>query len=215
VPTSSSRYKVQFTADEELHGKIRRAQALLRHQVPDGDLGEVFDRAMTLLVRELERVRFAGTSAPRKDAAEADPTPSSRRIPDPIKRAVWMRDEEQCTFRDREGRRCPARERLEFHHLIPFARGGDHSVSNIELRCATHNAHQADLDFGAEFMAARRRGGAPRGSRARECADVGFGRIALAGSRVDRESRASRSAPSRLGDSPATADRIRSSNRYG
>ena len=102
---------------------------------------------MTLLVRELERARFAATNAPRMAAHEADPTPSSRRIPDPIKRAVWARDEEQCTFRDRKGRRCPARERLEFHHLVPFGQGGDHSASNVTLRCAAHNAYQADLDF--------------------------------------------------------------------
>jgi hypothetical protein len=156
APIAPSRYRVQFTASADLHGKIERARALLRHQIPDGDLGAVFDRAMTLLVRELERARFAGTKAPRKAAEEADPTPSSRRIPDPIKRAVWIRDEERCTFRDRKGRRCPARERLEFHHLTPFGLGGDHSPSNVALRCAAHNALQADLDFGAAFMAGKR-----------------------------------------------------------
>ena len=162
-----SRYKVQFTASAELHDKITRARSLLRHQVPDGDLGAVFDRAMTLLVRELERARFAATKAPRKAADEADPTPSSRRIPDPIKRAVWTRDAEQCTYRDRAGRRCPARERLEFHHLVPFGKGGDHSPSNLTLRCAGHNALQADLDFGAAFMAGKRRGSHARERRAR------------------------------------------------
>jgi hypothetical protein len=147
APLAESRYRVQFTAGEALHGKIARAQALLRHQIPDGDLAAVFDRAMTLLLRELERVRYAATPAPRKTAAEADPAPSSRRIPDPIKREVWTRDGEQCTFRDRSGRRCPARERLEFHHLTPFAQGGDHSASNITLRCSLcrsrHNEHYA------------------------------------------------------------------------
>ena len=154
-----SRYRVQFTAGDELRGKIARAQALLRRQVPDGDLAAIVDRAMTLLVRELERARFAATTSPRVHARDADPAPSSRRIPDPIRRAVWTRDGEQSTFRDRKGRRCQARERLEFHHLIPFARGGHHSESNLTLRCAGHNAHQADLDFGAAFMAARRRAG--------------------------------------------------------
>jgi len=153
-----ARYKVQFTAGAELHDKIARAQALLRHQVPDGDLAAVFDRAMTLLVRELERARFGATSSPRKTASETDPTPSSRRIPDPIRRAVWTRDGGQCTFRDRQGQRCPARERLEFHHVVPFAQGGDHSESNVTLRCAGHNALQAEFDYGAAFMAARRRG---------------------------------------------------------
>ena len=132
-PIAPARFKVQFTAGAELHDKITRCQALLRHVVPDGDLAAVFDRAMTLLVQELEQVRFAATSRPRKSASEADPTPSSRRIPDPIRRAVWSRDGGQCTFRDRAGRRCPSLERLEFHHVVPFARGGDHRESNVTL----------------------------------------------------------------------------------
>lgn len=158
APIAPSRYRVQFTAGAELHDKIERARALLRHQIPDGDLGALFDRAMTLLVRDLERARFAATKSPRKAAHQADPRPSSRRIPDPIKRAVWLRDQEQCTFRDRKGRRCPARERLEFHHLVPFGQGGDHSPSNLALRCAAHNAEQANADFGAAFMAGKRKG---------------------------------------------------------
>jgi hypothetical protein len=157
------RYKVQFTAGTELHEKIARAQALLRHQIPDGDLATVVDRAMTLLVRELERARFAATSTPRKRADEADPAPSSRQIPAPIRRAVWERDGGQCGFRDRHGRRCQARDRLEFHHVAPFAQGGDHSASNVALRCSAHNAYQAELDYGADFMAqARIRSGRSR-----------------------------------------------------
>jgi hypothetical protein len=148
-----ARYKVQFTADAKLHDKISRARALLRHQIPDGDIASVVDRAMSLLLRELERARFGATQTPRKSAAETDTTPSSRRIPAPIRRAVWKRDGGQCAFRDRQGRRCPGQERLEFHHEVPFARGGDHGESNVSLRCAAHNAYQAELDYGAAFMA--------------------------------------------------------------
>jgi hypothetical protein len=157
TPIAPLPYKVQFTASADLHDKIAHARALLRRQIPDGDLAAVVDRAMTLLLRELERTRFAATAAPRKSAGEVDPTPRSRHIPDPIRRAVWERDGEQCTFRDRHGRRCPARERIEFHHVIPFAQGGDHGVANVRLACSMHNAYQAELDYGAGFMASRRR----------------------------------------------------------
>ncbi|HKE18299.1 MAG TPA: HNH endonuclease, partial [Kofleriaceae bacterium] len=143
-------------------------QALLRRQIPDGDLAAIVERAMSLLLRELERVKFAATASPRKSAAEADPTPRSRHIPDPIRREVWQRDEGQCTFHDRHGRRCPASERLEFHHVAPFGRGGDHSVANVRLVCSIHNAYQAELDYGAAFMAARRRRGREDGGRASE-----------------------------------------------
>ena len=156
VPIAPARYKVQFTAGAELHDKIARAQALLRRQVPDGDLAAIVDRAMSLLLRELERARFAATTAPRKTTSSTDAAPSSRHIPAPVQRAVWQRDGGQCTFHNRQGQRCPARERLEFHHVVPFAQGGDHSVSNIRLARARHNAYQAELDYGAAFIARRR-----------------------------------------------------------
>jgi len=34
--------------------------------------------------------------------------------------------------------------------------GGPPTPENIELRCASHNQYQADLDFGRAFMDARR-----------------------------------------------------------
>lgn len=156
VALSPGRFKVQFTVGEELRSKIARVQSLLRRQVPSGDLAVVFDRAMTLLLEQLERERCAATRRPRTSAENADPTPSSRHIPAAIQRAVWKRDGGQCTFRDRAGRRCSARERLEFHLDDPFARGGDHSEENLRLLCSVHNQFQAELDYGADFMAARR-----------------------------------------------------------
>jgi len=37
---------------------------------------------------------------------------------------------------------------LEFHHLDPYAIGGEATVENISLRCAAHNAYEAELVFG-------------------------------------------------------------------
>jgi 5-methylcytosine-specific restriction endonuclease McrA len=152
APLAPARFKVQFTASAELEGKLARARALLRHQVPDGDLAAIVDRAVTLLVRELEREKCAATEKPRRSLAEADVTPRSRHIPAPVRRAVWKRDGAQCTYVDEQGRRCPARELLEFHHVAPFARGGDHDPSNIRLLCRSHNRYQAEIDFGREVI---------------------------------------------------------------
>jgi hypothetical protein len=41
---------------------------------------------------------------------------------------------------------------LEFHHVKPFAAGGEHTASNLTLRCAAHNALAAEEDFGREFV---------------------------------------------------------------
>jgi hypothetical protein len=144
APLAPERYKVQFTASRELHDKLRRAQDLLRHTVPDGDVAVVFDRALTLLVEDLERRKLAATTGPR---AGQSLTSESRYIPAAVKRSVWSRDEGQCTFVGTRGR-CTERGFLEFHHLVPFAAGGETSAGNLTLRCRAHNQFEAERFFG-------------------------------------------------------------------
>jgi hypothetical protein len=57
-PLSAERYKLQFTVSRETPDKLRRAQDLLRHSIPDGDPAAVFDRALTLLLEHLERTNW-------------------------------------------------------------------------------------------------------------------------------------------------------------
>ena len=64
---------------------------------------------------------------------------------------------EDGTFADQTGRRCTARERLEYHHHDPFGFGGDRSPDNISLMCATHNALMAEREFGKDVMDQYRR----------------------------------------------------------
>jgi 5-methylcytosine-specific restriction endonuclease McrA len=56
---------------------------------------------------------------------------------------VWARDGGQCAFVGTAGR-CTERGFLEYHHVIPFADGGETNVSNLELRCRAHNAFEAE-----------------------------------------------------------------------
>jgi 5-methylcytosine-specific restriction endonuclease McrA len=48
----------------------------------------------------------------------------------------------------RDGGRCKETGFLEFHHLVPYATGGETSVANMELRCRAHNAYEVDQYFG-------------------------------------------------------------------
>jgi hypothetical protein len=130
------RYKIQFTVGRETFDKLRRAQDLLRHRIPNGDPAQIVDRALTLLITELERTRLAATSARRR---RRPTTPTSRHIPADVKRAVWTRDTGRCAFIGAHGR-CTETGFLEFHHVVPYARGGPAIVENVELRCAAHNA---------------------------------------------------------------------------
>lgn len=156
-PLSPARYKVQFTASAELHDKLQRLTALLRSQVPDGDLASVIDRAVSEALDRLEARRFARTAAPRRTLDQISVAPSSRHIPAPVRRAVRERDGDRCRYVDEEGRRCSARDRLEFHHRHPFGLGGDHSPNNIGLLCPTHNRFLAERDYGPATIRRRRR----------------------------------------------------------
>ena len=64
-PIAPERYKIQFTWSRESYEQLRRAQDLLRHTVPNGDPAVIFERALGLLVAELERTRLASTQRPR------------------------------------------------------------------------------------------------------------------------------------------------------
>jgi len=144
-PLAEDRFEVRFTAPARTCDKLELARDLLRHAVPTGDMAEVIDRALTLLLEDLARKRFAATEHPRK----GEPTGTgSRHIPAAVKRAVWMRDQGRCRFTGTGGRRCDARGFLEFHHVQPFASGGEATADNIELRCRAHNSYEAELYFG-------------------------------------------------------------------
>ena len=157
-PIAPTRYRVQFTASATLHEKLSRLQSLMRSSVPDGDLAQLIEEAVTEKLERLEARRFGKTSRPRKSLEQTDTTPTSRHIPAAVRRAVYERDGGQCTFVDERGRRCTARDRLEFDHLLAYGRGGDHSATNIALSCSSHNQYRADLDYGSAKMRRHRSG---------------------------------------------------------
>ncbi len=149
--TLEARYLVQLPIGDATHAKLRRAQELLAHAVPSGDLSEVVDRALDALIAMLEKRKFAATQKPRPRAVAR-----ARTLPAAVRRDVWARDGGQCTFTSAVGRRCGSRRLLEFDHVVPFARGGEATVEGIRLRCRAHNQFEAERAFGAEFMRGKR-----------------------------------------------------------
>jgi len=147
VPLAPERYKAQFTMSAAMRGKLQRAQELLGHRVPGGDLAQVFELALDLLVHDLEKKKFAATARPAP-AGETATMPASRHVPAGVKRAVWQRDQGRCTFTGPEGVRCTERGQLEFDHIHPHADGGPASTSNVRLLCRAHNQHEAQQFFG-------------------------------------------------------------------
>ncbi len=189
APLGANRYCVRFTIDAVVHEELQELRALLRHQIPDGDVAKIIGRAVHALLEQARRQKrgacsparvsrssqasampgpgfsaaTAGTDTSTPASGAITPAPEapskrpSRKIPTAIRRAVWERDGGRCSYVSRKGRQCGARDFLEFHHQVPWARCREHRESNIQLRCRSHNQHAAELDFGAQHMAACRK----------------------------------------------------------
>jgi hypothetical protein len=118
--TAPERYRVQFTIGEETHAKLRRLQALLRREIPNGDPGAIFDRALTLLLEKVEKTKLAAVAKPRPrrsirpetDKIQESGLPS-RHIPREVKRAVWQRDGGQISAFGVQRAQFPQLELLE------------------------------------------------------------------------------------------------------
>jgi hypothetical protein len=99
-------------------------------------------------------------------ASPTDP-PSHRRdgpraaIPAAVKRAVWERDGDHCTWPLDGGGCCGSTHRLELDHIIPWAEWGPSTVENLRVVCGRHNALAARQVFGERVVEryVRRRGG--------------------------------------------------------
>lgn len=146
-PLAPERFKIQFTIGRETREKLKEVQNLLSHSIRTDDLAEIFDRALTLLLKDARRQRFADTERPR---AGRELQPDSRYVPAAVQRFAWTRDQGRCTFVGPNGR-CTETSLLQFHHKHPFAMGGAPTAENICLRCAAHNRYEAELFFGVNY----------------------------------------------------------------
>lgn len=144
IPISGDRFWISFEMCAQTYERLQRATDLLRHAVPDGNVGDIFNRALESLLRDVERTRWAATDRPRGDRASAE---RSRYITASVRRRVRQRDGDRCAFVGTYGR-CTETAWLELHHVKPFALGGESTVDNIELRCRAHNQRETELFSG-------------------------------------------------------------------
>jgi 5-methylcytosine-specific restriction endonuclease McrA len=145
APLAPDRYLLRITISDETRQKLDRARDLLRHSMPTGDPATIVDRALTVLLVQLEKQKFARASRPKRP--RTGPRSRSRHVPAAVKRDVWTRDEGRCAFVGTGGR-CQETGFLEIHHVRPFAVGGAADAQNLELRCRAHHAHEVTLYFG-------------------------------------------------------------------
>jgi hypothetical protein len=146
VPLSPARYSYKLTIDEDLRRLLLQARELTSHATGGGEDLEVLKRALDLLVRQQLKRRFGLAARPARRNKKAVKK-GSRRIPVRIARAVYERDGGGCAWVGPDGIRCGERHLLQLHHLKPWAVGGEATVENLSLRCASHNRHEARLYF--------------------------------------------------------------------
>ncbi|HEV8246984.1 MAG TPA: HNH endonuclease signature motif containing protein, partial [Polyangiaceae bacterium] len=142
-PLSFERFRVQFTANQELKDKLELAADLMAHRNPSRDFAPIVDKALDLLIAELKKDRFGQTQRrqPQRQA-KAD------HITNETKRKVLARDGLQCAYVSETGKRCAARAFLERDHRRPRAKGGGPEPENIRHLCRSHNIYAAELEFG-------------------------------------------------------------------
>ena len=158
TPLAPERYKVQFTVSRETHDKLRRAQDLLRHSIPNGDPAAIFDRALTLLLADLEQAKLAATErAARGSSGGVRLAPHSG----------------GCQEGGLEARRRPVRVRRDATDVARSAASwssitcghtppvGRSVVDNLELRCRAHNVYEAEKYFGSRLPLLVREAGRP------------------------------------------------------
>jgi 5-methylcytosine-specific restriction endonuclease McrA len=109
----------------------------------------IFDRAADLLLEKLQKQRLGKTERPRKSKGKEDG------ISNAVRRAVFERDGERCTFESKGGERCPATTFLELDHVDARAKGGADTVENLRVRCRPHNKLHAEKTFGREHVEER------------------------------------------------------------
>lgn len=148
-PISAELHVVRLTVTREFLDELDAVRDALSHKIPGRQLDLVLRECLRVTLDVLGRRKLGAPT----ERAKPIPETTGRTLPTELRRRVWARDAGQCTFVGTGGKRCGARHQLEFHHVMPYARGGSATEGNVTLLCKMHNQHQARADFGDEHMA--------------------------------------------------------------
>ena len=74
---------------------------------------------------------------------------AGRYIPAAVRHQVWLRDQGQCTHMHPDGSRCQEKMMIELDHIDLYCRGGEHSASNLQLKCllAVSKSNQPQITY--------------------------------------------------------------------
>lgn len=69
-----------------------------------------------------------------------------------LKKHVYRKSNNQCSFVAQNGHKCLETHGLEVDHIFPKAKGGNNSIPNLRLLCKAHNQLEAIKHFGLDHM---------------------------------------------------------------
>jgi hypothetical protein len=163
-PVTPQLSEVKFYADDELLKDLEKLKGFLAHSHPGMTTAQLVSYLTKLGLKkhdpsqhEPKQTSSSSSGETSRDSKSIQPqanfTPapneSARYIPRWLVRAIWKRDQSQCTWVDsKTGRRCGSTYRLQIDHQHPFARGGKTTLSNLRLLCSQHNLYEAERIFG-------------------------------------------------------------------
>jgi hypothetical protein len=177
-PLTATLHRLHATVSKEFMRKLAAAKDALSHSRPGADEAAILEAGLDLILAHAAKrkgvVKRPRTPLPppavpaaREPSGEGLPAEGaeSRHIPAAVRRAVWVRDGGRCVWPTADGGACGSTRRLQFDHILPVARGGKSTVSNVRTLCAMHNDLAARMAFGDAWMDRYTRGSATQSSR--------------------------------------------------
>ncbi len=139
--SSPTRQRLHLDLSDKVLEKLKRAQILLRSSKRENlDLAQTLDQVLEVFLNAKDPIRKAEKTTVSSKAQSVLRTASGlRRIPSPIRHAIFKRDEGKCQFRGGSGNICYSDQNLQIRHFRPWAMGGDHNLDNLGLRCWAHH----------------------------------------------------------------------------
>ncbi|MDH5271223.1 MAG: HNH endonuclease [Candidatus Krumholzibacteria bacterium] len=160
---------LEFSVSKAFMGKLGRFRSLMWHRLPaNATLEQVFELLLDRTLQREDPVARRERRQKREDRRQTNSSPARRQshceteckdspsreprnprhIPARVRDEVFVRDKGRCAFVGSTGRKCGSTSGLQVDHVIPVARGGGATPSNLRLLCAWHNRLEAERLLG-------------------------------------------------------------------
>jgi len=125
--------------------KRQRVQDLLSQQSKSAaSMEDAVEAGFDAFLEKNDPLEIARRNVGKKKKKSPNAT-HGRRVPAAVRHEVMLNHKGRCGHVDHQGKRCTEMRWLDFHHKIPFAFGGKHTVENLVLLCKGHHQMTHDL----------------------------------------------------------------------